>query len=127
MASRKPFDGVTTRGRRGEGGGGGFRGRNASSVVMKALAACLVMGLSGAQEPEEKDITLPSDYEVIHANIVMRHGQRSRLVKSTAMEFGDNDGVTVSVFAGAWERVGLDRVRESFVREQKRLRQKDYA
>lgn len=41
---------------------------------------------------------LPPEQVVVHSSIVFRHGERSRLVKSGASEFGVNAGVTVSFF-----------------------------
>lgn len=83
----------------GAGEGGDRRGRekrggtcDVSATAKKALLACVLVGASSAVDPG-----IPADYVVLHANVVMRHGQRSRLVKTTTQEFGDNDGVAVSL------------------------------
>lgn len=74
------------------------RGQNAfffCSVATVAMAA----GRASALGPG-----IPSDYRMVYADVVMRHGQRSRLVKSVTAEFGNNDGVAVRDKAGV--RVG---------------------
>lgn len=61
---------------------------------MSVAARGFVLGLAACRSLAE-DQGLPSDFTAVHANVVLRHGERSRLVKSTAAEFGVNDGVTV--------------------------------
>ncbi|CAN0051693.1 unnamed protein product [Choristocarpus tenellus] len=41
-------------------------------------------------------VDLPDEWEVLHANVVFRHGARSRLVKTATSEFGQHAGVAVS-------------------------------
>lgn len=70
--------------------------RERSSRGQKAFFFCsvaLVAMLAGRASALGPDI--PSDYRMVYANVVMRHGQRSRLVKSATAEFGNNDGVAV--------------------------------
>lgn len=55
------------------------------------------------------ETSLPADMEVMHVHIIFRHGQRSRLVKTLASEFGENAGVTVRTIREGyvwWEFVG---------------------
>ena len=68
----------------------GFREAKMAFFFRAVVGAVATFGLSSAT-----DSGIPSDYTVVHANVVMRHGERSRLVKSTAAEFGNNDGVAV--------------------------------
>lgn len=65
------------------------RGKQAFIFCSIALVA-MVVGRASALGPD-----IPSDYRMVYANVVMRHGQRSRLVKSATAEFGNNDGVAV--------------------------------
>lgn len=55
----------------------------------------LALGVTRAIGPP-----LPSEYTVVHAHVVMRHGQRTRLIKTPAQEFGQNDGVVVRAQGG---------------------------
>lgn len=75
------------------GGGRGGVGRHVDigGVAAKALVVSLALGAATAVVP-----TLPDGYSVVHAHVVMRHGQRTRLIKTPAQEFGQNDGVVVS-------------------------------
>lgn len=59
------------------------------------LLPVLLAGTASAFDPG-----LPDGLKVVHANVIMRHGERSRLPKSTALEFGDNAGVMVRVLPG---------------------------
>lgn len=63
----------------------------AASAPVAVLSFLCLLGAASAIDPG-----LPTGYKVVHANVVARHGERSRLVKNTALEFGDNDGVVVS-------------------------------
>lgn len=79
--------------RRSGGGFGGATGSVAARGFVLGLAACRSLAV---------DQGLPPDYTAVFANVVLRHGERSRLVKSTAAEFGVNDGVTVRHGVGGW-------------------------
>lgn len=66
-----------------------------AAAAAAALSYVCLLGAASAADPG-----LPDGYKVVHANVVLRHGERSRLVKTTASEFGDNDGVVVSSKSG---------------------------
>ncbi|CAN0253730.1 unnamed protein product [Pylaiella littoralis] len=62
-----------------------------AAAAAAALSYVCLLGAASAADPG-----LPDGYKVVHANVVLRHGERSRLVKTTASEFGDNDGVVLT-------------------------------
>lgn len=65
-----------------------------ATATVSAVAMLVLASLTSAQV---SDMSLPANLQVVHANIVFRHGERSRLVKTLASEFGVNAGVTVSL------------------------------
>lgn len=73
------------------------RSRGASAAASRASLLPLAL-LVGAACAIVKD--LPDGYRVLHANVILRHGQRTRLLKTTGEgEFGVSDDVVVSAFA----------------------------
>ncbi|CAN0053053.1 unnamed protein product [Scytosiphon promiscuus] len=68
----------------------------APSLFVPVLSAVVLLPLLLGGTVSAFDNGLPDGLKVVHANVIMRHGQRSRLAKSTAMEFGDNAGVMLT-------------------------------
>lgn len=68
-------------------------GSGVAAAPVSLLALALMLGAASAIGPD-----LPAIYKVLHANVVFRHGERTRLVKTVggASEFGLNDDVVVS-------------------------------
>lgn len=60
-------------------------------VILAMVVAATMEGSVRAAVPG-----LKPEQTVVHSSIVFRHGERSRLAKSGASEFGVNAGVTVS-------------------------------
>ena len=64
--------------------------RGAPSGVASLLSLTLLVGAASAKD-------LPDGFRVLHANVILRHGERTRLVRSAGDgEFGVSDDVVVS-------------------------------
>lgn len=83
--------GAKRQGRRGGSGGGALAASSLSSLSL--LLPLLLLGPADAIWGPE----LPQGLRVLHASVIMRHGERTRMGKTVGTaEFGDNDGVVVS-------------------------------
>lgn len=61
------------------------------------LAVSALLSAGAAWAVEHPNSTVPDEMLVVYAQVIFRHGQRSRLKKTLASEFGENAGVTVSL------------------------------
>lgn len=73
-------------------GGKASRSSRGATAAASLLSLALLVGGASAKD-------LPDGYRVLHANVILRHGERTRLVKTTGDgEFGVSDDVVVSIY-----------------------------
>lgn len=97
-----------------------YRGsRSAAAAAAPAAASLLplvlLLGVASASHGPD----LPTNFRVLHANVILRHGERTRLVKATGGtdEFGVSENVVVSqvVLRVSVVSAGVIYLKKSFV------------